>query len=542
MKFALNLSFVFLFLCVATDLSGQYRMYTGSNRLAPLPDSGVVVLTTQDYSLLEASTYDATGFVESLPVGHLSRLGYDWGYAFNGDRLFYSSALSYSDVGNEELGINGFSIGRDTISMDYLLQRPYMINYYGGTSVGIDKGGESLVVAEYDSVYAISPAGQLEIKFELNNFYERAQVVDVDGVNISASYVIAGMNNEYNPTGIARVELLYHDQNGALLNSYMYQDSLLADWSGAGQAFIFMRKGYVQVGIDTLMSYPIGLGAIEKAYDAEDVAVVSDGNGNYFSFEPATGFVPINRSEYISVDYIVKRSEGWYSLSAGYLTFNPDSLGIPYMNPLALSISVDSASTYVTYEDWGPQIPIVNYSVHYAMEISNTADTMVSDAWVKLLRSPGDFDGLTVSTGQINAGEQVTLPGVFRYRVIGETPPRIAHIYACLIRINAQTFVGGQPPCANANSINVSGSKELGGGQLRTLVYPNPISHEFKIETSIPIRSIRMFDLIGQLVQEFEGNLSGAYQLSGHVSPGLYTLQVYYVNGEKESVKVLVSQ
>jgi len=541
----IKLGVALLFLLVAFDSVGQYRIYDGGRVLAPMPNGGVVVLSTDDGYLSSAVSYDATGLVSRIPYNFSNRVG-DFGtYSFDGNQLIYLPGVWQDYDVPEDVGIHGLSVSVDSISRDFFRSPQSPGSFVGSRTIGLSKDGQSQVVTAEDSVTVFSSSGQIASAFELSQVFDRSYTVDLDGVAVAGDLALVGF--QYGQGGTSTIQR--YSEGGQLLKSDVFRQGYLGSWTDDGRAFVFLDTGYVELGIDTLAIYPSSIGAVHQAYDAQEVAVVRNDLGQYYSFDPDFGFVSVNSSESAAMDYVLKRTEGWYTLDQGILSFNPDSLEVPLTNPLVISLSADSASIYVDSVS-SPFFPSTEYKVFYTVQLENTTDTFIPSSMVRILGASGSYNPMDPSSfatqvilEDIGPRETVSLSSEHAYSLSGVMRELRGAVEACIISVNGQRFVGGETSCVYSVTIEpVSSIETVTYDESHVQVYPNPINKQFMLVVTEEISTIDLVNSTGQVVQQFKGSLSQTYQLGDHVSSGLYTLQVSFANGQIGGEKVLISQ
>ena len=522
---------------------GQYSVSSGWGPIFPLPSDGVVSVVSNVGTLSKVESFDAAGSrgeVASLPSG----LTGDYGdYALLGQELYFIPTfwVDYDVVA--DAGLNLLKFGSDSVSLVYDGSFQYA-NLVAEKTIGVGSTSGNVIVTEGDSIHIVSTSGMLINSVALPAVYGEIEAVDLSGSIISAEYVLIGKR-----TFFQNSDILYLDTLGQVINTESFISNPLKTWSMAGEAISFFEEGYMVIGSGNLIPYPASLDTIVAAYDAFDVAVVRNDEGQYFSFTPDDGFVALGNPKDINLSFIIKRTEGWYTQVSSILTFNPDSLDVPPVNPLEFTFIADSAVLRVEVGN-SPDFPRTHYSVSYTLNLKNISDEDVSSASVEVLGVPGSYDPFDplsatsfVSVGSISAGETVSTSGVHTYSLPGEFPTARAGLQACISRVSDVPILGGEPVCRQAITDQVSNTKNYGVFQGSTFkVFPNPIKRHFTLETDKQIQAVHLFNSTGQLVQEFEGEVSQTYQVQTSTTAGFYMLQITYTTGEIEKTKVLVGQ
>lgn len=526
-------------------MNGQYSAYTEGEDIYPLPNKGVVSIGSDFQGLLtKIQIFDESGFlreVQNLPPERLGNFG---DFVLSDQELYVipSFWVDYDVIA--DMGFNLLNVSNNSVSLTYNSPFQYS-NLIAEKSIGLGSVNQHLAISEGDSLHLISSSGTLVNSIALPEPYEYTETVDLAGHNSSYEYSLICRPS----FSTQQSTIFYLNADAEIINSETVNGKSLASWSESGVPMLFFDKGYMELEASSLTPYPSSLGVVEAAYDAVDVAVLRNAENQYFSFTPSEGFVAISAPGKLDFKRIYKRPEGWYTFVAGILSFSPDSLGEPPTNPLNISVQADSAIARVRFS--GPMnIPTTTYSVNYTLELTNTSSESVTSVEIETLGPSGSYDPFNHASfakvdsfGSIAPAESVSLSAAHSYSLAGNLPEARAGLYACIISVNSSHFLGGEPSCSSGVTSRVSDNKELpdGGGPL-VAVYPNPISYSFRLETTQVVRSIQLFNAIGQVVQHFEGSPSQRYQLGDNVAPGLYTLQVQFVNGESRSTEVLINR
>ena len=66
-------------------------------------------------------------------------------------------------------------------------------------------------------------------------------------------------------------------------------------------------------------------------------------------------------------------------------------------------------------------------------------------------------------------------------------------------------------------------------------LYPNPVNNNLNIDTAEELKSIKVFDITGQLIKQVEGNVGSV--TVGDFNPGIYLVQLTNANGETVTSK-----
>jgi hypothetical protein len=541
MKFLVLVSLLF----IPVISFSQYSVFAGSGPIFPHPNDGVVSVASSVGYISKVETFNSigsSGTISTFPTGLTGDFG---DYVLVGQELYFIPTFWVDFDVVADAGTKLLKLESNNVSLLY--DGPFSYeNLVAEKSLGIGATTGNFIISEGDSIRLITEQGTLVRSASLPAEYDYTEAIDMRGMSLSAEFTVICSERFSNQN----TTILSFDTLGQVVNSESLSANLLKTWTRNGQSFLFFEEGYMALGAGVLMPYPANLGVIELAYDAFEVAVVRNDEGQYYSFNADDGFVALgNQIGENSYSNIIKRPEGWYSLVAGILTFNPLRLDAPPVNPLEFTFTADSAVVRID-RPGSPDFTRTFYTVYYTIALTNTSDQEVTSASVEVLGVRGSYDPFDrlsaasfVSVGSIPAGGTVSTSGVHTYSLPGELPAPRAGLQACITGVSNIPIFGGEPTCKQAVTAQVSSINNavaVDAGLIE--VYPNPIDHQFKLETEKEIRTVQLFNTTGQLIQEFKGGLAQVYQLNEGTPSGFYTLQVYYKTGEIESVKVLIEK